>query len=224
MSTIRTMFSPAGPDDGRLDAPAYHRNRQAILDVLAPYLRDLKGDVLEAGSGTGQHVLDFARAAAHLTWWPSDYSDAHLRSIAAHAADAKLPNLRPARRIDLSDLDWQWGESERAQPNGLAAIFCANVIHISPWSVAQGLFSGAARHLKPGGLLFLYGPFKRDGAHTAPSNAAFDEGLRQRDPEWGVRDMADVTALAGRNGLTLADTVAMPANNLTLIFRNGAAA
>lgn len=218
MSIIRTMFNPAGPDDARLNAPAYHRNREAILGVLAPYLREMSGDVLEAGSGTGQHILDFARAAPHLTWWPSEYSEAHLNSIAAWAADGNLPNLRPARRIDLSDPAWRWGDSERVQPNTLSAIFCANVIHISPWSVAEGLFAGAGRHLKPGGLLFLYGPFKRDGAHTAPSNEAFDASLRAQDAAWGVRDMADVEALAARNSLRRIDCVAMPANNFTLIF------
>jgi SAM-dependent methyltransferase len=212
------MFSPTGPDDARLDAPAYHRNREAILAVLAPYLRGMKGDMLEAGSGTGQHILDFARAAPHLTWWPSEYSEAHLTSIAAWANEAKLANLRPPRRIDLSDPDWQWGHGERAAPHALSAIFCANVIHISPWAVAEGLFAGAGQHLKPGSFLFLYGPFKRDGAHTAPSNAAFDESLRTRDPSWGVRDMADVEALGSRNGLALVDTVPMPANNFTLIF------
>ncbi|MGE3144458.1 MAG: DUF938 domain-containing protein [Parvibaculaceae bacterium] len=204
-------------DDLRLDAPAYHRNREAILAVLAPYLQKLKGDALEAGSGTGQHIVAFARAAPHLTWWPSEYGD--LRSIAAWAADAKLPNLRPPRRIDLSDPDWQWGGSERAAPNALSAIFCANVIHIAPWAVAEGLFAGAARHLKPGGFLFLYGPFKRDGAHTAPSNEAFDASLRAQDPAWGVRDMAAVTALAAKGSLRPVETVPMPANNFTLIFR-----
>lgn len=218
MSTTRTMFSPAGPDDARLNAPAYHRNRAAILAVLAPYLRKLKGDVLEAGSGTGQHVLDFARSGPHLTWWPSEYSDAHLASIAAYAAEANLPNLRPPRRIDLSDPAWQWGDAERAAPNTLAAIFCANVIHIAPWAVAEGLFAGARNHLKPGGFLFLYGPFKRDGAHTAPSNEAFDQSLRAQDAAWGVRDMADVEALATQQGLRRIDCVTMPANNFTLIF------
>jgi SAM-dependent methyltransferase len=212
------MFSPAGPDDARLNAPAYHRNREAILGVLAPYLGAMTGDVLEAGSGTGQHILDFARAAPHLTWWPSEYSEAHLCSIAAYAAKAGLPNLRSPRRIDLSDPDWQWGDSACAEPNALAAIFCANVIHISPWAVAEGLFAGAARHLKPGGYLVLYGPFKRDGAHTAPSNEAFDTSLRAQNPAWGVRDMGDVEALAARNGLALRDAVPMPANNFTLVF------
>lgn len=205
------------PNDERRDAPAFHRNIAPILGVVAPYLRDLQGEVLEAGSGTGQHIVAFARAAPHLTWWPSDYGD--LRSIAAWAQDAKLPNLRPARQIDLSDADWQWSEAEHAAPQALAAIFCANVIHISPWKVAEGLFAGASRHLKPGGLLFLYGPFKRDGAHTAPSNEAFDASLRAQDPAWGVRDMADVMALAAKASLRPIETVPMPANNFTLIFR-----
>lgn len=216
---MASFFNPQSGPDGRLDAAAFHRNHEPIWNVIEPYLRGLTGDVLEAGSGTGQHIVEFARKAPHLAWWPSDPSEAHLRSIAAWADGAKLPNLRPARKIDLSDPDWQWGDAARARPHALSAIFCANVIHIAPWTVAEGLFAGAGRHLKTGGLLFLYGPFKRDGQHTAPSNEAFDASLRASDPRWGVRDMADVATLATRQGLRRIDCVAMPANNFTLIFQ-----
>ena len=205
---------PAEPD-GRLDAPAFHRNHQPIWAVLERYLAGKSGDVLEAGSGTGQHVVTFARHAPDITWWPSDLSDVHLKSIAAWRAQAGLPNIHPPLRIDLSDPDWF---PAGVGPGKLLAILCANVIHIAPWRVAEGLFAGAARPLRDDGRLFLYGPFKRDGKHTAISNAVFDTSLRQRDAEWGVRDLGDLEKLAEAVGLTLREIVPMPANNLILVF------
>jgi SAM-dependent methyltransferase len=204
--------------DGRLDAPAFHRNHSAIWSVIAPFLQDRSGDVLEAGSGTGQHVVTFARAAPHITWWPSDDDPRHLESIAAWRAHAGLPNLRAPLRINLAEDDWGFGKQESPPPDKLLAVFCANVIHIAPWRVAEGLLSGAARHLRAEGRLFLYGPFMRGGEHTAPSNAAFDASLRGSNAEWGVRDLEDVEALADRVGLKIAAVVEMPANNLILIF------
>ena len=208
---------PAEPD-GRLDAPAFHRNHQPIWAVLEKFLVGRAGDVLEAGSGTGQHVVYFARQSPDITWWPSDLSSAHLKSIAAWRAAAGLPNVRSPQRIDLSDPDWSIAASDGSAPGKLLAVFCANVIHIAPWRVAEGLIAGAARHLREDGRLFLYGPFKRDGRHTAVSNAVFDTSLRAQDPEWGVRDVADVTSLAEGVGFTLAETFEMPANNLILMF------
>jgi len=213
---------PAEPD-GRLDAPAFHRNHQPIWAVLGKFLAGQTGDVLEAGSGTGQHVVYFARQNPDITWWPSDLSAAHLKSIAAWRAAAGLPNVRPPQRIDLSDPAWSVAASDGRAPGKLLAVFCANVIHISPWRVAEGLVAGAARHLREDGRLFLYGPFKRDGRHTAVSNAVFDTSLRSQDPEWGVRDVSDVTSLAEGVGFRLVETFEMPANNLILMFgRSGA--
>ena len=213
---------PAEPD-GRLDAPAFHRNHQPIWAVLGKFLAGQAGDVLEAGSGTGQHVVYFARQNPDITWWPSDLSAAHLKSIAAWRAAAGLPNVRPPQRIDLSDPAWSVAASDGRAPGKLLAVFCANVIHISPWRVAEGLVAGAARHLREDGRLFLYGPFKRDGRHTAVSNAVFDTSLRSQDPEWGVRDVSDVTSLAEGVGFRLVETFEMPANNLILMFgRSGA--
>jgi len=204
--------------DGRLDAAAFHRNHAPIWAVLQEFLAGKSGDVLEAGSGTGQHVVHFARHAPDITWWPSDFNDAHLKSIAAWRAHAGLSNIRPEMRIDLSDPAWSTHMQDGSGPSDLLAVFCANVIHIAPWRVAEGLFAGAARYLRSDGRLFLYGPFKRDGKHTALSNAIFDTSLRDRDAGWGVRDINDVSALAESVGLSLVDTVQMPANNLILVF------
>ena len=208
---------PVEPD-GRLDAPAFHRNHQAISAVLQPFLAGKSGDVVEAGSGTGQHVVDFARHAPGITWWPSDLNEQHLKSIAAWRTHTGLANIRPPLRIDLSDPAWCPEMQDGSGPGPLLAVFCANVIHIAPWRVAEGLFAGAARYLRADGRLFLYGPFKRDGKHTAVSNAVFDSSLRERDAEWGVRDIVDLEKLAGSVGLALVETIEMPANNLILVF------
>jgi len=204
--------------DGRLDAAAYHRNHAPIWEVLQNFLAGKAGDVLEAGSGTGQHVVHFARHSPDIVWWPSDLSEAHLKSIAAWRAHADLPNIRPPVRLDLADPAWNLDMRGGEGPQKLLAMFCANVIHIAPWRVAEGLFAGAGRSLRDDGRLFLYGPFKRDGHHTAVSNAVFDASLRENDPEWGVRDIADLENLADGAGLRLAGTFEMPANNMILMF------
>jgi SAM-dependent methyltransferase len=208
---------PVEPD-GRLDAPAFHRNHQPIWAVLQKFLDGKSGEVLEAGSGTGQHVVDFARRSPEIAWWPSDFNDAHLKSISAWQAHAQLANVRAPLRIDLSDPAWCPEMHDGNGPGQLLAVFCANVIHIAPWSVAEGLFAGAAHYLRADGRLFLYGPFKRDGKHTALSNAVFDTSLRDNNPEWAVRDIADVRALGKSVDLDLVEITDMPANNLVLTF------
>jgi SAM-dependent methyltransferase len=208
---------PVEPD-GRLDAAAFHRNHAPIWAVLEKFLSRQSGDVLEAGSGTGQHVVHFARHTPDITWWPSDFNEAHLKSIEAWRAHAGLANIRPPLRIDLSDPAWCAAMTDGSGPPQLAAAFCANVIHIAPWRVAEGLLAGAGRYLQSGGHLFLYGPFKRDGKHTAVSNAVFDTSLRDNNPEWGVRDIADVEELAAQNGLALQEALEMPANNMILVL------
>jgi SAM-dependent methyltransferase len=204
------------PEDGRLDAAAFHRNHAAIAPVLEAFLRDHTGDVLEVGSGTGQHAVAFAQRFPGITWWPTDLNENHLRSIAAWRAYAKLSNVQAPVPLDASAPDWQL--RERGLPASFIAMFCANVIHISPWAVTEGLFAGAARHLVSGGWLFLYGPFRRDGMHNAPSNVAFDESLRTRDPEWGVRDTADLKKLGQANNLHFIKLVEMPSNNAIMVF------
>jgi SAM-dependent methyltransferase len=204
--------------DGRLDAAAFHRNHDVIWQVLARFLDGKTGDVVEVGSGTGQHVVAFARHAPDITWWPSDLNDAHLKSIEAWRTHAGLDNIRAPRRIDASAPSWGDDLKNEGGPASLLALVCANVIHIAPWQVAEGLLAGAARLLQPAGYLFLYGPFKRDGRHTAVSNAVFDTKLRDGNSEWGVRDVADVERLAQGVGLALSEIVEMPANNLILVF------
>jgi SAM-dependent methyltransferase len=204
--------------DGRLDAAAFHRNHQPIWAVLEKFLDGKSGDVLEAGSGTGQHVVDFARRSPGITWWPSDVNEAHLKSISAWRAHTRLANVRPPLRIDLSDPAWCAEMRDGSGPGELLAVLCANVIHIAPWRVAEGLFAGAARYLRGNGRLFLYGPFKRDGKHTALSNAVFDTSLRGNNHEWGVRDIADVRAFAESVDMKLVEIAEMPANNLILTF------
>lgn len=203
--------------DGRLDAPAFHRNHEAIWSAIGGFLATQSGDLLEIGSGTGQHAAAFAPRAPGITWWPSDIHESHLKSIAAWRTYSGVANLRPAQRIDLSDPGWGWtGDAVRDAP--LTAMLCINVLHISPWYVSKKLFAGAGRFLRKHGRLFVYGPFRRDGAHTSPSNAAFDASLRAANPEWGVRDVSDLNELARSAGLTEAEISPMPANNLVLAF------
>ena len=208
--------TPPAPD-GRLDGAAFHRNHDAIWSALSSFLLGRTGDVLEVGSGTGQHSAEFARLAPNLTWWPSDIYPSHLASIEAWRRHAGLANLRAPQRIDLTDPAWSWTADGQAGA-ALSAMLCINVLHIAPWRVAQNLIAGAGRLLRDGGQLFVYGPFMRDGQHTAPSNAAFDASLRAKNPEWGVRDVRDLNALADDAGLTLTEMAPMPANNLVLVF------
>lgn len=202
-------------EEGRLDAPAFHRNAEPLWQALSPRLPS-EGPLLEIGSGTGQHAALYAQRVPHLSWYPSDIYDTHLASIAAWRDAVAAPNLQPPQRIDLTDADWTWS------PGGpLAAMVCVNVLHISPWRVSENLFAGAGRFLRTGGRLFVYGPFMRDGAHTAPSNAVFDASLRAQNSEWGVRDIRDLDQLAAEYGLTPAEIIEMPANNFVLVFTRG---
>jgi SAM-dependent methyltransferase len=206
--------------DGRLDAPAFHRNHGPIWSVLGKFLQGKTGDVLEIGSGTGQHVVAFAAESPDIVWWPSDCNDKHLESIAAWRSYAQLANVREPTRIDLMKPSWALNNQAGA-PKCFVAMLCINVLHISPWRVSENLLGGAARYLAPDGWLCVYGPFMRNGTHTAPSNAAFDASLRGNDPSWGVRDTRDLSELAESVGLRLDQIVDMPANNFVLTFRRG---
>lgn len=203
--------TPSFTSDARRRAPATARNRDPILAVLSRVL-PAAGVVLEIAGGSGEHAVHFAGALPGVTWLASDPDAASLASIQAWRRAAGLPNLLPPIALDVETACWD-------APLGLGAVVCINMIHIAPWSAAQALFAGAARHLQEGGLLFLYGPYRRDGAHTAPSNAAFDRDLRGRDARWGIRDLEAVRTLAEAEGFTLEEAVPMPANNLSLVFR-----
>jgi hypothetical protein len=194
----------------RRDAPAAARNRDPILAVLSRVLPK-SGVVLEIASGTGQHAVHCAAALAGVTWQPSDPDAASRDSIEAWREEAALANLNAPIALDVRDEPWD-------VPDTLAGIVCINMIHIAPWEAAEALFDGAGMRLARDGVLYLYGPYKREGAHTAPSNAAFDEQLRARDPRWGVRDLEAVEALGRGAGLSLQEVVPMPANNFSLVF------
>jgi SAM-dependent methyltransferase len=215
-------IDPIAEGDLRLDAPAFHRNCAPIWAELSGYLKDKQGNVLEVGSGSGQHVIEFAKASPHLLWWPTDYDERNLKSIDAWRQHAQAQNVEGARRLDLCALDWGLSEADSGTLSDLTAIFCANVLHISPWRTTRGLMWGASQRLHPGGLLFVYGPFKQDGQHIAPSNEAFDASLRARNPAWGVRDIAEIQAVAHEHGLLLAEIEPMPANNMLLVFERRA--
>jgi hypothetical protein len=193
-----------------LHAPAVGRNRDPILAVLRRVL-PARGTVLEIASGTGEHAVHFAAGLPDLTWQPTDCDPDALRSIRAYRAATQLPNLLAPIELDASAPTWPIAHAD--------AVVSINMIHIAPWTAAEGLMAGAGRLLTSGSTLYLYGPFKEDGQHTAPSNAAFDASLRSRDPQWGVRDAGEVANLARRHGLEFVERVAMPANNLSLVFR-----
>jgi len=196
--------------ESRLSSPAVARNREPILDVLRQHL-PARGDVLEIASGSGEHVVHFAVALPALRFHPSDADPAARASIDAWVGGLGLANVRPALALDAAAEAWPVDAAD--------AVLCINMIHIAPWSATLGLLAGAARVLGPSGVLYLYGPYRRAGRHTATSNAAFDRSLRARDPAWGVRDLEAVEQQAAAHGFTLAAVEPMPANNLSLVFR-----
>jgi SAM-dependent methyltransferase len=198
----------------RRDAPATHRNREPILEVLSRWLTD-PSRVLEIASGTGQHAIYFTRFLSHVSWQSSDADPDALASIESWIAEEGSTQVEPPIELDASAATWPVDiEAQRFD-----AIFNANMIHISPWHVAEGLFAGAGRVLCDDGYLFLYGPFLVGGQDTAPSNIAFDEDLRRRNPEWGIRDLRAVEGLACRAGLEMIEKNDLPANNKLIVFR-----
>jgi SAM-dependent methyltransferase len=196
--------------EGARTSPSTARNRQPILDVLRPRLA-AEARVLEVASGAGEHALFLAAALPAVRWQPSDREDDALTSIGAWRAASASENLAAPVRLDASD-----AASWPAGPFG--AVVCINMVHISPWTATQGLMAGAARVLAPGGRLFLYGPYLEAEIETAASNLAFNESLKARDPAWGLRQLAEVCAEAAANGLVFAERIAMPANNLMVVF------
>ena len=200
-----------GPPPGARASPSTARNREPIRDVLKTCLPPT-GQVREIAAGAGEHAVFFAQAFPGLAWRPTDPDPDALASIAAWRAQAGLPNLLEPLRLDAADpAGWPVAHAD--------AVVNINMIHISPWAASEGLMAGAGRVLPAGGLLFVYGPYIEPGVETAPSNLAFDASLKARNPAWGLRNLEAVTALAAGHGLDLARRVAMPANNLSLVFR-----
>ncbi|MEM6839278.1 MAG: DUF938 domain-containing protein [Cyanobacteria bacterium P01_C01_bin.120] len=208
--------------DRRQYAPATERNREPIRSVLTPYLPPA-GTILEIASGTGQHAAFLAAQLPSHTWLPSDPNPIARDSIRSWRETTNLPNLCEPLELDVMGSQWVVTVATWQQQNpsaaGIRAIVNINMIHISPWAACEGLLTGAADILSAGDVLYLYGPFKRAGEHTAPSNEAFDQSLRSQNSSWGVRDLEAVQELAQKQGLTLEAVVAMPANNFSVIFK-----
>jgi len=203
------MMHPDPGSDQRLFMPAVARNREPILAVLRDRLPP-NGLVLEVASGSGEHAAYFSKMMPSVRWQPTEQNPEMLPSILAHRISAAAPNMLPPLHLDVMSPTWP---VERAD-----AVVCINMIHIAPWPAADALLAGASRVLPTGGVLYLYGPYRIDGGHTAESNREFDGWLRRQNSAWGVRDLDEVADLAARHGLVLTQTIAMPANNLSVIF------
>lgn len=191
-------------------APATLRNRDVIVNVLRAILPET-GSILEIASGTGEHILYFAQHFTALQWQPSDPDPAALMSIAAWSAQENCPNVAQPLQLDAAAKDWPTNHAD--------AILCINMVHIAPWAATLGLLAGASRILQIGAPLYLYGPYIEQDVQTAPSNLDFDASLKSRNPDWGLRPVADIIAAAQSVSLQFEQRIAMPANNVSLIFR-----
>lgn len=202
-------------------SPAADRNKQPILEQLQRLLPE-RGSALEIASGTGQHIVWFARQLTGWTWQPSDlpannFSANDLTGISAAVDESGLTNILPTLSLDVLSLDWPLAGSAFERPFDL--IYCANMLHISPWATCSGLMQGSARYLSPGGLLVLYGPYLEDDVVTSPGNQAFDESLRASNSSWGLRKLSDIVDEAQCCGFLLTERCQMPANNLLLVLK-----
>ena len=197
----------------RQHAPHADRNKGPIVDVLRRVLPDV-GIVLEIGSGTGQHITHFAREFPGVQWQPSDYDQVAVASIESYRRESRLPNVREPLLLEVRKRTWGHGL--------LDAVLAIDLVHVTSWSVCEGLFDGARRHLKPNGVLVMYGPFKQEGGFSSPENAGLDAALRARNPDWGLRDLEAVAALGVVRGLLVEQVVDMPAHNLAVVFRKQA--
>jgi cyclopropane fatty-acyl-phospholipid synthase-like methyltransferase len=191
-------------------APQADRNKGAIIEILQRVLPD-HGMALEIGSGTGQHVMHFARAFPNLVWQPSDYDQVSIASIESYRRESQLGNVREPLLLEVRKRSWGNGV--------LDAVLAINLIHVTSWSVCEGLFDGARRHLRPDGVLFIYGPFKQNGGFDCESNARLDAFLRQKNPDWGLRDLEAIAALGTARGLIVEQVTDLPGNDLGVVFR-----
>lgn len=213
------FFNPDDMGDKRLHMPATTRNRDFLKDVYGKHMPK-HGTLVEIASGTGEHAIHIAASLKPLKWQPTDIDESHIESINAWRehliteTNTGDTNILPAKRLDILE-----GLTEQIAADDITAVCATNLIHIAPFSVAEALISNAGSALSSSGILILYGPYKRDGKHTAPSNDEFDQSLRSRNPEWGVRDMEVITDLAQANGFETQEIIPMPANNFSLVFR-----
>ncbi|MGI9482446.1 MAG: DUF938 domain-containing protein [Hyphomicrobiales bacterium] len=208
-------------EDGRFSGPAFERNHRPIFEVLGRVLDGRSGDVLEIGSGPGQHISLFAKWLPDSTFWPSDPMPAHRKSVSAWCAQHRVENVMEPLELDAAAQDWELDEPGRAPGCKFRIILCINVFHIAPWEVACGVLRGAGQYLAEDGALLVYGPFSIDGEHVSESNAKFDISLGSSDPQWGVRDSADVEKEARTHGLVIDEIVKMPSNNFILVIKRG---
>ena len=197
-------------EDHRLYAPATARNREVILEQLISRISK-PGLMLEIASGTGEHACFFSSAMPHLTWQPTDLDPEHLASIASHIEADGLDNVQPPVFLNVLEENWPLTSCDY--------IFNANMIHISPWTCTLALMAGAGRLLSPGGQLYMYGPYLRSDVETAPSNLSFDQSLKNRNPDWGIRHLDEVVSVAEQRKLTLNEVIEMPANNLLVVYQ-----
>ncbi len=203
----------------RLESASASRNEAPILAVLQQLFGPDTEDILEIASGSGQHAAAFSQALPGTRWWPTDIDPRCLGSIEIRRGESGRDSFQPPQQLDVTGRAWISGEPIEGLPEKANGIVCVNMIHISPWASAEGLFAGSSRRLRPDGILYLYGPFARDGRHTSEGNLNFDASLRAQSPDWRIRDLADVEALGAQHGMDLSQVVEMPANNLSLVFR-----
>ncbi len=210
MTDSGSRLFPQTDTDAQRHAPATLRNRDAIVAVLQGILPE-QGMILEIASGTGEHAVYFGQKFPELAVQPSDPDPENCRSIDAWTKREAMNNVLPPLALDALSADWD--------VNAPAAILCINMIHISPWEATIGLFRKAQHLLQPGAPLYLYGPYFRDDVPPAQGNLDFERSLKSRNLQWGIRDVADMDALATKTGFERHDLIEMPANNISLIYR-----
>ncbi len=207
-------------EDGRFQSPAFERNHRPIIEALRSRLDLESGHVLELGSGPGQHISVMAKAFPKLTFWPSDPYPAHRESVEKWRAHHGVNNVMDPFALDASE-SWNLKGDHAPQSGDIQAVLCINVLHVAPWSVAQGVLKGSAAHLGREGALFLYGPYSVDGQHISEGNASFDAAIRAENDAWGVRDVGEISTEAETHGLVIAERVEMPSNNFILVVKKG---